>query len=120
MSENFGSFDQLANALNAQRSAVPQQKAPRRQKKQKEIDRSRDHAVYAAPHHPIRAHAYSRPDDIATQRAARRERLASEAKPEGDAKGKAKAKRGLAQRGIPLALLAFLVTTAIGLAVFLR
>lgn len=110
MSENFGSFDQLANALNAQRSAVPQPKAPRRQKKQKEIDRSRDHAVYAAPHQPIRAHAYSRPDDIATQRAARRDPIAP----------KSESKRGLAQRGIPLALLAFLVTTAIGLAVFLR
>lgn len=71
MSMNSGSFDLLANVLHEARPPVAQQKPSKRKRSShagREIDRSRDHAVYAAPHRPIRPHAYSRPDDIATQR----------------------------------------------------
>ena len=41
-------------------------------RKRRDVDRSRDHAVYAAPHRPMRPHAHSRPDDISTERILRR------------------------------------------------
>lgn len=68
MSLNSGSFDLLANVLHEARPPVAPQKPSKRKRSNKEIDRSRDHAVYAAPHRPIRPHAYSRPDDVATER----------------------------------------------------
>lgn len=76
---------------------------PRRRKERKEVDRSRDHAVYAAPHRPIRPHAHSRPDDIITERVLR-QAMATAAK---------------ARRGVPVTLIAFAVTMLVGLGVLL-
>jgi hypothetical protein len=71
-------------------------KPPRRKR---DVDRSRDHAVYAAPHRPMRPHAHSRPDDIVTERILRRA-LTTATK---------------AGRGLPITLIAFVVTVALGL-----
>lgn len=71
MSMNSGSFDLLANVLHDARPPVAEQKPSKRKRSSRaghEIDRSRDHAVYAAPHRPVRPHAYSRPEDVATER----------------------------------------------------
>jgi hypothetical protein len=81
MNANSGSFALLADALQGARPPVRAREvvptAPPKRKRKREIDRSRDHAVYAAPHRPMRAHAHSRPDDIATERVQRQASLAS-------------------------------------------
>jgi hypothetical protein len=87
-------------ALDSTEIEIVPAKPPRRKR---DVDRSRDHAVYAAPHRPIRAHAHSRPDDIITQRILRR----------------ALTKATNAGRGVPIALIAFLVTVVVGLGVLL-
>lgn len=70
----------------------------------REIDRSRDHAVYAAPHRPLRPHMHSRPDDIATERGMRRV-IAT-----------ASATASKASRTLPIVTLAFCLTVALGAA----
>lgn len=77
--------------------------SPRRRKERKEVDRSRDHAMYAAPHRPVRPHAHSRPDDIITERILRR----------------AIATASKARRGAPMTLIAFVLTLLVGLGAFL-
>lgn len=123
MNELSGVFDRLADALKAsgaspsvtlrqQRAARPprphgptevfaSRPIPVEHDARKEVDRSRDHAVYAAPHRPIRAHAHSRPDDIITERILRG----------------AIATASEARRGVPVALIAFALTMLTGLGV---
>jgi hypothetical protein len=90
------SFDQLADAIEVIPAKLPRRRV-------KEIDRSRDHAVYAAPHRPIRPHAHSRPDDVITERVLRQ----------------AIATASNAHRTVPVMLVTFAITIALGLAVFL-
>jgi hypothetical protein len=123
MSDHSGVFDQLADALQAAgaRSNQGQTKIfasrpipvpivarpeiisappPRRKR---EVDRSRDHAAYAAPHRPLQPHAHARPDDVITVRLLRR----------------AIATASKAHRVVPVTLVTFAITVALGLGLFL-
>lgn len=72
---------------------------PKQAKPPREIDRSRDHAVYAAPHRPSRPHFHSRPDDVITERIFRR----------------AMQTASNASRSLPIVTMAFGITMALGL-----
>lgn len=123
MSEASGSFDLLADALKGTGAPIRRKKQPsqlfasapipqviptappRARNRSREIDRSRDHAHYAAPHRPVRAHAHSRPDDVATERAIRQIVVTAQVTP------------AKSRWGFLLLLSAFLVTTALGFGV---
>jgi len=132
MSEFSGVFDQLADALGSSgatpSATLRHARAARKRayaargvqaptplepivvpqvsvipaKPPREIDRSRDHAVYAAPHRPLRPHYHSRPEDIATQRVLRR------------AIATASATASNASRTLPIVTIAFSITMALG------
>jgi hypothetical protein len=106
MNANSGSFALLADALQGARPPVRAREviptSPPKRKRKREIDRSRDHAVYAAPHRPMRAHAHSRPDDIATERVQRQPSRASFAMIEPPPR---------ARHGLALAVVAFVLAS---------
>lgn len=115
MSMNSGAFDLLADVLHEARPPVAKQKPSKRKRSSRadrEIDRSRDHAVYAAPHRPIRPHAYSRPDDVATERVHRPSLVSISDVP-------LLSKPPPAKRGFVLPIVAFVLTFALAVVGFL-